>query len=346
MAHQHRATRKNRRNPPAKIVKFGPTVRMAAIQNQNEDNTCTVCHANPGHPLAFCQTFINFSPTQRAEAVANGKHCFRCIGRKHFSSACKKTKKCNVKDCSQWHHPLLHGSGRVFPRRSDNAVASIERLHINFPVMVAIVPIWVIVHNGAFRTLGMLDPGSEITLMRKDFADDIGVSGPPDALNLGSCLDSQLLQMQLIKFDIFSIDKRNKFHVEEAIVVPSIKGSDRRINWPKEKFRWDHLVDLDLPEIYSGKVDVLFGQDVEDAHRQLATRKSQNRQEPTGKLTPFGWTVIGRIPASILKEPNKKTLSCHATGVENQSDADLVTVVQNFYATETFGTSTAPLKIP
>lgn len=145
----------------------------------------------------------------------------------------------------------------------------------------------------------MLDPGSEITLMRKDFAENIGVSGHPDALHLGSCLDSRLIQTQLIKFDISSIDKRNKFHVEEAIVVPSIKGSDRRINWPKEKLRWDHLADLDLPEIDSGKVDVLIGQDVEDAHRQLATRKSPNRKEPTGKLTPFGWTVIGRIPASI-----------------------------------------------
>jgi len=42
-------------------------------------------------------------------------------------------------------------------------------------------------------------------------------------------------------------------------VVPSIKWSDRRINLSKEKFRWDHLADLDLPEIDSGKVDVLIG---------------------------------------------------------------------------------------
>ncbi|EFX71045.1 hypothetical protein DAPPUDRAFT_256289 [Daphnia pulex] len=38
--------------PPAKIVKFCPMVRMAAIQNAaNEDNTCTVCHAYPGGTL-------------------------------------------------------------------------------------------------------------------------------------------------------------------------------------------------------------------------------------------------------------------------------------------------------
>jgi hypothetical protein len=53
---------------------------------------------------------------------------------------------------------------------------------------------------------------------------------------------------------------------------------DRRINWPKEKFRWEHLANLDLPEIDSGKIDVLIGQEVEDAHHQLVTRKSQDRK--------------------------------------------------------------------
>jgi hypothetical protein len=71
----------------------------------------------------------------------------------------------------------------VIPRRSGNTVAPIERLYKNFAVLVTIVPIWVIGRNGAFRTLGMLDPGSEITRMRKNFAENIGVSGPPDALN-------------------------------------------------------------------------------------------------------------------------------------------------------------------
>ena len=93
----------------AKGAKSGPTVRMVAIQNSTpEDNTCTVCRANPGHPLAFCQTFVDFSPTQRAEAVAKGKHFFRCLGRKHFSSACKKTTKCTVTDCSKYLGSFRH----------------------------------------------------------------------------------------------------------------------------------------------------------------------------------------------------------------------------------------------
>jgi hypothetical protein len=79
-----------------------------------------------------------------------------------------------------------------------------------------------------------------------------------------------------------------------------------RINWPKQNFRCDHLADLDLPVIDSGKFDLLIGQDVDEAHCQLATRKSDNMKELTGKLTPFGWTVIVSISASILEGASKK----------------------------------------
>ena len=100
--------------PPlaVKSVRFGPTVRTMEIKASTvKDDMCTVCQINPGHPLAFCQKFIDLEPAKRAEAVALGKHCFRCLGRRHFSA-----------DCEQWHHPLLHGSGRIFPRQSGKVI--------------------------------------------------------------------------------------------------------------------------------------------------------------------------------------------------------------------------------
>lgn len=59
--------------PPqaAKSVRFGPTVRTTEIKAVTaKDDTCTVCQINPGHPLAFCQKFIDLEPTKRAEAVS------------------------------------------------------------------------------------------------------------------------------------------------------------------------------------------------------------------------------------------------------------------------------------
>ena len=210
---------------------------------------------------------------------------------------------------------------------------------------MAIVPICVIVQKKEFRTLGMIDAGSEITLMRADFAKHIGLTGTPDSLHLGSCLDSTLIQTQLIKFDICSVEGKNKFHVEEGIVVSSIKGSDRRINWPIEKFRWNHLADLELPAIDSGKVNVLIGQDVEGAHSRLAVRKSSLKGMPRAELTHFGWIVVGRIPAEILRGPSEKmSLTCRSVEVL-PCEERLITLVQNFYSTESFGTSMEPIKM-
>ncbi|XP_045028167.1 uncharacterized protein LOC116935589 [Daphnia magna] len=110
-------------HPPSnRQVKFGPTVMATVLKSPPaKSNACGVCKSDPGHPLAFCQVFIDLSPTQRAEAVAKTDNCFRCLGRNHYSASCKKSTKCTVTDCDQWHHPLLHGSGRVFPRRQESA---------------------------------------------------------------------------------------------------------------------------------------------------------------------------------------------------------------------------------
>ena len=87
-------------HPPAttRQVKFGPTVMATEITKSPppKSNACGVCRADPGHPLAFCQMFIDLAPTQRAEAVAKLDNCFRCLGRLHYSANCKKSTKCTV----------------------------------------------------------------------------------------------------------------------------------------------------------------------------------------------------------------------------------------------------------
>jgi hypothetical protein len=174
--------------------------------------------------------FIDLAHTQRAEAVAKLDNCFRCLGRLHYSANCKKSTKCTVTDCDQWHHPLLHGSGRVFPRRQGNLMGKPDRLYISRPVLIALVPMLIRVKGRTFHTLGLLDPGSEATLILESLASKIGLSGTSDSLYFGSCLESKLIHTQLVKFDILSVDRKYEFRVEEAIVLHSIKGSERKID--------------------------------------------------------------------------------------------------------------------
>ena len=112
-----------------------------------------------------------------------------------------------------------------------------DRLYISRPVLIALVPMLIRVKGRTFHTLGLLDPGSEATLILESLASKIGLSGTSDSLYFGSCLESKLIHTQLVKFDILSVDRKYEFRVEEAIVVHSIKGSERKIDWPKMKFR-------------------------------------------------------------------------------------------------------------
>lgn len=115
------------------------------------------------------------------------------------------------------------------------------------PVLIALVPMLVRAVRRTFRTLGVLDPASGASLILEDFAKQIGLRGVLDSLSFGSCLESKLIHTRLVKFDILSLDEKKEFHVEEALVVHSIKGSERRIHWPNVKHLWEHLADLELP---------------------------------------------------------------------------------------------------
>lgn len=257
-----------------------------------------------------------------------------------------KTTKCTVTDC-EWHHPLLHRSGRVFPRRQGNLSGKSDRLYISRPVLIALVPILIRVKGRTFPTLGLLDLGSEATLILEDLLLKTGLSGTSDSLYFGSCLEYKIVHTQLVKYVILSVYRKYEFRVEEAIVVQSIKGSERRIDWPKMKSLWEHLADLDLPEINSNLVGVLIGMDVDEAHLRLATKTSQESSgTPKGILTPFGWEVVGRIPSSILKGPNKKTeMRCLSVGIESPESVSFVEMVESFYTMEAFGTTVTHKKL-
>lgn len=152
-----------------------------------------------------------------------------------------------------------------------------------------------------FRTSGLLDLGSEATLICRYFAEKIGLTGPVDSLKLGSCLESKLIHTQLVKFGILSIDTQNHFHVKIAIVVSSIKGSDRKVDWPKAKFMWNHLADLDLPEIDSCSVDVLIRMDVDEAHIRLATQTIGHQENINGNFDSILMSIDWSDPLLYLE---------------------------------------------
>ena len=62
----------------------------------------------------------------------------------------------------------------------------------------------------------------------------------------------------------------------------------------KETEQWNHLLNIDLPELDGGDVKVLIGSDM--AHLLIHLEVREGRQdEPIAVKTPLGWTLFRNV---------------------------------------------------
>jgi len=110
------------------------------------------------------------------------------------------------------------------------------------------------------------------------------------------------MESQLVSFQIES--SNDQFKVSQAFVVPDISLSLRRIDWSSLKSGWSNLAGIDLPAVDTSLVEILNGMDQVAAHVSLGIAIEEGC--PTAVKTPFGWTGVGRIPASLVSGPTSK----------------------------------------
>ncbi|XP_046651040.1 uncharacterized protein LOC124342113 [Daphnia pulicaria] len=332
--------------PPRPALPFPPTILKNSVafkipnsvespserpnRADNQWPACPACSDNPGHRLEACGIFRKMLPSQRAALCGENNHCFKCLLPGHYGRSCRNTDvACNA--CPGKHHSLIHGAERVFPGKPQpKGKATLQILLVHAPktspkpVLLAITTIVVYSDKETILTFGVLDPGSEATLIKSSLAQRLRLKGANQKIRFGSFHNAVLLD---------SADKARTFQVTDAFTVPDIQLSPRNINWHTEKFEWPHLSDLNLPPIDSSKVELLIGIDIVDAHEILDSRISSHN-EPRPNLTVFGWAVVGKIPPSLIRGPSAKR-SVNVNGIS--PTLQLIDLVQKFYSTETFG---------
>ena len=95
-----------------------------------------------------------------------------------------------------------------------------------------------------------------------------------------------------VSVDVMSVDA--SFSTEfSAWVLPSVTSHITTIDWNACKLQWDHLRDIDFPEV-RGQVDVLIGLNAIDLHKTYEERsgRSDHHTCPVARLTPLGWVCI------------------------------------------------------
>lgn len=130
------------------------------------------------------------SVPERLELVKKARLCFSCLNRGHSKNDCRSKKKCEKGDsCPYFHHPLLHSNspspspvGNMIPvNAAQPGVASVLDKASMMPVIRARFR----APNGRVREGNVLiDSGAGTTVIRKQFAKDLGLNGKRERIEL------------------------------------------------------------------------------------------------------------------------------------------------------------------
>jgi hypothetical protein len=187
-------------------------------------------------------------------------------------------KKCNVDECSSPHHPLLHGAPRIFvppqSEESNKSAAAIKpAIKKNFgkyllqensiTTLLLTVPIIVEANGIQKDSVGLLDPGSQASLIIDKLAKHLKLEGPMESSPLSTFHgDDPKNKVRKVAFNILTSDTSKSLNVKAGYTVPRLEIQSTKVDWTTFKHQWDHLTNIEPINANLAQVEVLLGRDV------------------------------------------------------------------------------------
>ena len=296
------------------------------------------------HKLTDCPIFIQLSPDQRAQQIADDGRCFFCLHKGHILRQCQQATNCKQDDCKMRHHMLLHGSAPVRRRyltdhaqmdqlsqgtgSSDRVIAAASKPdHRDTTTLLQVVPVQIVGARGKKKTVcAMLDPGSQTSLCCKRVLEQLGLEARKHPLRLHNVEGPGELQItEKLPLEVVSLSSGKKISVPEVFAVKRINLTIPEV---RKKHVWSHLSDLDIPDLSGQEVELLLGANVLEAVLQLEARVGKPG-DPVALLTEFGWTLTGSVAALTPGHMRSVMFVRHADVLHDE--------LKEMWTTEAFG---------
>ncbi|XP_043225032.1 uncharacterized protein LOC122383037 isoform X1 [Amphibalanus amphitrite] len=348
-------------DPVSHVLERRTSSKRATLLTSTDHTACVCCDGT--HHLADCSIFAGWSVGNRAQFVADRGLCFVCLQHGHLIRTCRWAKPCGEEGCTMRHHELLHGSSRVFrrqwpveeARQQDHVVkrqtsandaqaptqveTSVHRtVATSFPVdesetLLQIVPVRIHGEGSTFEDVfALLDPGSQTSLCAADVLTSLNITGTPSDLCLqnvegsGSPQSSQKVKLLVSPRSGDQVP----IEVSEAFSVPRLNVKPPQIS-ANQRCRWEHTLDLDIPDYRGVEIKLLLGANVIEAVIQQEVRIGRPGQ-PVAVRTAFGWTLTGTVKG-LVPGPLRHVMFIRKAPVEH----DLTSAIEDWWKTESFG---------
>ena len=298
---------------------------------KTENYSCGYCQ-QPGHSIYKCTKFINSINTQqRRDFVKQERRCYACLKKYHNIDGIKKAaivaecpSKGTCKTChKKGHHTLLHyeqsqtnvNSGNVV-----NVVKTTQEIACNINasdnfVRLPVIPVKVSLpgqrYNNEQTVLCFLDQGSSVNFISDKIMEKLNPTVKSAGAKLISGIQNILKWKQGYEFSI-DICGLNSDHVINIGTVfsldklPSPGGSF--INPMTIAKNYDHLKNINFPQIECNEIHLLIGANEQLVHRQLEERYAKPGL-PRGIRGHLGWYLAGSIDNEV-RDVATHTVNC------------------------------------
>ena len=219
---------------------------------------------------------------ERLNVVKSTQLCFRCV-KGHYSKDCDAV--CKI--CSRRHNILLHDESRQVSRQvktevprgepedvSANATTShFDTAHTVDKVAMPVVPVKIHGNNGDIETYAFINPGCDISLIRRDLYDKPELEGTPASYTMNTLNAAERTNSQFkTTLSLFSLDNETQVKAP-AVTVDKIPLHLYAMISEDDISKWKHLEGIELPRTKSTQIGLIIGSNVSEAAWTLDERR-------------------------------------------------------------------------
>ncbi|KAJ8040732.1 Alpha-N-acetylgalactosaminide alpha-2,6-sialyltransferase 6 [Holothuria leucospilota] len=299
--------------------------------SRNSNVECTYCKGN--HKIHSCPTFLDEPVDKRWEIAKSKRLCYRCLGSFHKGSECRSSRVCPITNCNKTHHRLLHNDrSNTSSTGGEHTPGPIPSVSLNenatpfVPSMASASGSNAATHNStacnisyvAMRTVpvilsgyngkevlvnALLDECSTDTYLSDSVAKELGLDGPRvfrDVNVLGG--NTAQVVGKRVQVNVTRPDNRQFVGNITSFTVDRVTGPIEVFDWGELKSNFAHLQNIPFPKVGRHKtIDLLIGINGDALNFHSCIREVHGAPgEPIARLTPLGWTCIGRVHATDM----------------------------------------------
>lgn len=225
--------------------------------------------------------------------------------------------------CHGNHHPLLHRIEEVVPVVQLSTVESNAHNQRVRSVIFRMIPVTISVEGRALDTMAFFDEGSSATLIEESLANQLGVEGNVEPLEVTWTGNVKRFEKTSRRVDVTLAARGSTqvFPLMNARTVEELKLPKQSMQQQPIVDMYPHLRNVPVPNYESAEARIIIGLDNLHVFAPLESRVGHSG-EPIAVRTPLGWMVYGPTSLSSVADVRLNIHSC--ISITNEGLHDLL----------------------